>query len=174
MEEMSLAELRDRLKMLQATQAKELEDKRELNLLKKNQKQEELHDKAEVLSKIREQSKTEARERLVKIQAKKAEEEELKQKFREQCILEASGRIAQKKKLKLEEEARLRRELKEISIRRQFLAANAEMVEAKAHQEQQIGLEREAKDRQVATLSDQKMKNEVKARELMIRRQNKE
>merc|ERR1719160_1666873 len=104
MEEMSLAELRDRLKMLQATQAKELEDKRELNLLKKNQKQEELNEKAQILSKIREQSKTEARERLVKIQAKKEAEEELKQKFREQCVVEASGRIAQKKKLKLEEE----------------------------------------------------------------------
>lgn len=174
MEEMSLAELRERLKMLQAQQAKELEDRREITLEKKHHKQMDLLEKAEKLAKVREQALFEAQERHNKIQAKQDEEQQQREKMREQCIMDASEKIANKKKQKREEEARLRRELKEISIKRQFLQANAEMVEAKAHGEQQKGLEREARDRQNNSLLEQKKKNEVKAKEQMIRRENRQ
>lgn len=173
MEEMSLAELRERLKMVTAQQAKQLEDKRELNLKKKENKNTELLEKAENLSKIRDQAKSEAKERQAKMRARQEEEEAQRQRIREQCIIDAAEKIAQKKRDKKEEEARLRRELKEISIKRQFLQANAEMVEAKAHGEQQKGLEREARDRQNNLLLEQKMKNDVKAKEKTIRIENK-
>eukprot|EP00746_Dinoflagellata_sp_MGD_P161759 gnl/MRDRNA2_/MRDRNA2_89028_c0_seq1.p1 gnl/MRDRNA2_/MRDRNA2_89028_c0~~gnl/MRDRNA2_/MRDRNA2_89028_c0_seq1.p1 ORF type:complete len:760 (+),score=202.59 gnl/MRDRNA2_/MRDRNA2_89028_c0_seq1:111-2390(+) len=172
MEEMSLAELRERLKMLHAANEKELEDRRERNLDRKDMKQSDLLEKAENLSKVRNQARTEAQQRAERIMAKKAEEEAQRERIREQCIIEASEKIAQKKKQKREEEARLRRELKEISIKRQFLQANAEMVESKAHGEQQKGLEREARDRQNNLLLDQKKKNDIKAKEQIIRREN--
>merc|ERR1712025_1237043 len=97
-----------------------------------------------------------------------------RERIREQCVIEASEKIKKKKNQKREEEARLRRELKEISIKRQFLQANAEMVESKAHGEQQKGLEREARDRQNHTLLEQKRKNEVKAKAQVIRRENRD
>merc|ERR1719453_379804 len=76
MEEMSLAELRERLKMLQAANEKELEDKREKNLDRKDMKQSDLLEKAENLSKVRNQARTEAQQRAERIMAKKQEEEE--------------------------------------------------------------------------------------------------
>merc|ERR1712190_639784 len=57
LEEMSLAELRERLINEQAKQAKELEDKRERQLEKKVEKQNELAEKAALLAKIREQAR---------------------------------------------------------------------------------------------------------------------
>jgi hypothetical protein len=174
MEEMSLAELRERLKMLQAADEKELEDRREKNLERKDMKQSALLEKAQNLSKVRDQARSEANARAERIMAKKREEEEQRERIREQCIIEASEKIALKKKQKREEEARLRRELKEISIKRQFLQANAEMVESKAHGEQQKGLDREARDRQNNLLIEQKKKNDVKAKEQVIRRENRD
>jgi hypothetical protein len=173
MEEMSLAELRERLKMLGAANEKELDDKRELNLQRKDAKQSQLFEKAENLSKVRNLARQEAQERADKLAAKKREEEAQRERIREQCIIEASEKISHKKKMKREEEARLRRELKEISIKRQFLQANAEMVESKAHGEQQKGLEREASNRQNDLLLEQKRKNDVKSKEQLIRRENK-
>merc|ERR1719424_1189094 len=81
-------------------------------------------------------------------------------------------KIAQKKKERREEELRLKKELKGISTKRQFLAANAEMVEAKAHAEQQAGLEREASARQRSGLVDQSRVNDIKRKEKTILRQN--
>merc|ERR1719453_516021 len=174
MEEMSLAELRERLKMLQATNEKELQDKRELNLHKKDTKQGQLLEKAQNLSKVRDIARQEATDRAEKEAAKKQEEEAQRERIREQCVLDAAQKIANKKKQKREEEARLRRELKEISIKRQFLQANAEMVEMKAHGEQQKGLDREAKDRQNNLLMEQKKKNDIKAKEKTIRGENRD
>merc|ERR1719271_811285 len=116
----------------------------------------ELVEKAETLAKIREMAKDEGRERHAVIKVRKAEAEERQRVHREQCVVEAAEKIAQKKKERRDEELRLKKELKEISTKKQFLAANAEMLEAKAHSAQQAGLEREAMMRQKRTLVDQK------------------
>merc|ERR1712187_760434 len=63
LEEMSLAELRERIKIMEANQRKELEDKRERQLEKKMEKQQELAEKAETLAKIRDRAKEEANQR---------------------------------------------------------------------------------------------------------------
>merc|ERR1719313_1728773 len=104
MEEMPLSELRERLNMITAQRAKEIEDKKELNLSKKITKQHQLTEKVEVCAKIREQAKVEAKERHIRMQVKKQEEEEAKKKFSEQCTVEVAQRIAQKKKAMREEE----------------------------------------------------------------------
>merc|ERR1711879_929513 len=61
LEEMSYAELQERLKMLESQRAKELEDKKERQLEKKLEKQQELAEKAETLAKIRDMAKIEAK-----------------------------------------------------------------------------------------------------------------
>lgn len=174
MEEMSLAELRERLEMVKSIRSQELEDKRERQLEKKHEKQMELAEKLDNLVRVRKTAKEQATARHEEIERKKKEEEERQEKFREQCILEAAEKIAQKKKQRREEEMRLKKELKEISIKRQFLQANAEMVESKAHGEQQLGLQREARNRQNALLIQQKKKNEIKNKETQIRRENRQ
>jgi len=172
LEEMSLAELRERLQMETAKQVKELEDKRERQLEKKHEKQLELAEKAETLAKIRDMAKQESQERHAVVKVRKKEAEERQKGFREQCVVEAAEKIAQKKKERREEELRLKKELKEISTKRQFLAANAEMVEAKAHSEQQAGLEREAAARQRIGLYEQSRANDIKKGERAILRVN--
>merc|ERR1712110_231540 len=57
LEEMSLAELRERLSIVTIQREKETEDKRERQLEKKLEKQQELAEKAATLAKIREQAK---------------------------------------------------------------------------------------------------------------------
>lgn len=52
--------------------------------------------------------------------------------IREKGILEAYEKINQKKKEKREEDERLAKELKEIKLQRQYLNANAAMVEEQA------------------------------------------
>lgn len=174
LEEMSHAELWERLKILQAQQAKELDEKRERQLEKKLEKNQELAEKADTLAKIRERAKDEAKQRHEAMRRKKQEEEEAQQRYREQCIEEVAQKIQKKKQQKREEELRLRKELKEISMKRQFLAANAEMVEAKAHAEQHAGLDREARCRQKETLAEQRRQNEIKTKETMLRRLNRQ
>lgn len=174
LEEMSHAELYERLNIVQAQHAKELEEKRERQLEKKMEKQQDLAERAETLAKIRERAKDEARQRNDMILKKKQEDEEAQQRYREDCIEEVAKKIQLKKQQKREEELRLRKELKEIAMKRQFLAANAEMVEAKAHAQQLAGLDREARCRQRDTLSEQRRQNEIKSKDAMIRRTNRQ
>jgi len=172
LEEMSLSELRERLQQDNSNRQKELEYKRETQLEKKHGKQVELAEKAETLAKIRDMARGESQDRHIVMKERKVQEENRKQVYRDQCVVEAAEKIAQKKKDRREEELRLKKELKEISTKRQFLAANAEMVEAKAHSEQQAGLEREAAARQRSGLYDQSRVNDIKRKEKTILRQN--
>lgn len=174
LEEMSIAELRERLKLFEAQQEKELADKRERQLHKKAEKQQEFAEKAETLAKIREMAKDEAKGRHSERKARAQEIEERKVQYRDKCIEEAAGKIAAKKKQKRDEESALKKELKDIATKNSFRSANAEMVEAKAHGEQQNGLEREARDRQVNLLFDQRKRNEIGARENDIRTVNRD
>merc|ERR1712187_483292 len=76
MEEMSFAELQERLKLLEAQRSKELEEKKERQLDKKIEKQRELQEKAETLVKIREMAKEEAKQRHAERKAREVEIEE--------------------------------------------------------------------------------------------------
>merc|ERR1711920_309884 len=172
LEEMSLAELRERLQNEQAKQAKELEDKRERQLEKKVEKQNELAEKAALLAKIREQAREQQEAKHAAIKKRNAEIEKAKERHREESIMEVAEKIQLKKQQKKEEELKLKRELKEISTKKQFLNANADMVEAKAHGEQHIGLEREARERQRVMLIEQRKKMDIKRKDTMIRRDN--
>jgi len=172
LDEMSFAELKERLSMLHAKVEREREAKRLDIMEAKNLAQKDLLEKAHTCAKIRDMAKIEAQQRHTKTKLRQADEELQKQKVREACVLKAQEKIACKKKQRLDEEKRLQRELKEISTKRQFLQANAEMVEMKAYEEQQKGLEREARVRQEVQVRDQVLKDEISRTESKIRRGN--
>ncbi|CAE8638882.1 unnamed protein product [Polarella glacialis] len=172
LEEMSLAELRERLKIVSANRAKETEEKRERQLDRKFEKQNELTEKAETLAKIRERAREETQQRHEKFRQQKVDVEAQKQMHREQCVQEVAEKILLKKQQKKGEELRLKKELKEIATKRQFLLANAEMVEVNARAEQHSGLDREARLRQKNLLVEQRRANEINKSVVQIRRDN--
>lgn len=65
------------------------------------------------------------------------------------------GKIEHKKKEKREEEARLAQELKEIRLQRQYLNANAAMVEEMAWKQLEAGKERQIRNNQNEALIEQ-------------------
>merc|ERR1719313_2882097 len=172
LEEMSLVELRERLSMEKARRAREVEVKR-LNIIEeKNVKVRDIAGKADQCSRIREMAREESEVRREKMLKQREEEEKGRQAIREKSVLAAQEKIAAKKRERRQEELRLRREEKEISVKRQFLQANAEMVEIKAYEEQQKGLEREAKTRQEVQIAVEQRNREIARLEEKIRRVN--
>ena len=68
--------------------------------------------------------------------------------------MQAYENINKKKTDKAAEEARLAKELKEIKLQRQYMNANAAMVEAKVWKELEAGKERQVRDAQNGKLID--------------------
>jgi hypothetical protein len=77
-----------------------------------------------------------------------------KQAIREEGLRDAYERISKKKKDKQDEDERLAKELKEIRLQRQYMNANAAMVEEKAWKELEAGAERQIRDQQNIRLID--------------------
>merc|ERR1719506_2496294 len=158
--------------MEKARREREVEVKR-LNIIEeKNVKVKDIAGKADQCSKIREMARGESELRRDKILKQKEEEEKGRQAVREKSVLAAREKIAAKKRERRQEELRLKREEKEISVKRQFLQANAEMVEIKAYEEQQKGLEREAKTRQEVQIAVEQRNREIMLLEENIRKVN--
>lgn len=67
---------------------------------------------------------------------------------------EAYEKISTKKRLKAEEDARLAKELKEIKLQRQYMNANAAMVEYKQWEGLEAGKERMIRNAQNVKLID--------------------
>ena len=102
---------------------------------------------AKKIEEARVKRKSEAdKRRQDKLDHEKAKEE-ARIRAREEGLREAYSKISSKKKAKKDEEERLAKELKEIKLQRQYLNANAAMVEYKAWQELEKGKEREIRDR---------------------------
>jgi len=166
LDEMSLAELRERYQIEKATQERKRAEKRDFILDEKREKNKVLLAKAENLSKIRTIARAEAAERHAKLKEEKRQAELVQQKISEQATVEVAERIRKKKEARYKEEQRLAKELKEINVKRQFLAAGAEAMEAKQYYEQLKGLEREAIDRQKEALHDAKVGRKVRKAEI--------
>jgi len=172
LEEMSYAELQERLTMERARREREVEVRRQNIIEDRNQKVEDLATRAEQCAKIRDMAREESEARREKLLQRKAKVEVEKQKVREASVLAAQEKIAAKKRERRNEELRLRRELKQINTKRQFLQANAEMVEKKAYEEQQTGLQREARTKQEDAIRVEKRHEEIARTEAKLRRLN--
>ena len=171
LEEMSLAQLRERLE----NKKKEIEDeinvRRDENIRNKEAKAQDLNDK---LSKITEHRGIRAQQH-EELKKKKIEDKEKKakiyQEMREKGLLTAYEKINSKKQARMAEQKKLEKELKEIKLKRQYLNANRALVEEKAYKEHEAGAEREAKERQANALIEQERIERIKLSEANLRSQ---
>ena len=116
MEEMSVAELRERLEFNKRQREQEVAFKRETNLTRKEQEAQQLIEESKKIEEARIRRKQQNDQRR---SSKNAAAEALAAKTkaaREKGLLEVHGKINQKKKEKADEEARLAQELKEIRL----------------------------------------------------------
>ena len=155
LEEMSIAELRERIEFNRRKLEQDTEKKRQDNLTRKDKEAEELK---ETQAKIEEARNKRRQENDAKRKAKNdaaAALEEKRRQMREQGLIEAYEKIKKKKQDKQEADERLAKELKEIRLQRQYMNANAAMVEDKAWKELEAGAERQIRNKQNEKLIDQ-------------------
>ena len=86
--------------------------------------------------------------------------------------MEAYEKINKKKQDKRDEDERLAKELKEIKLQRQYLNANAAMVEYKAWKELENGKERQIRNNQNERLIDQCKVNQIMVKDQTLRADN--
>mmetsp|Transcript_9347 Transcript_9347/g.13912 ORF Transcript_9347/g.13912 Transcript_9347/m.13912 type:complete len:470 (+) Transcript_9347:1264-2673(+) len=169
LEEMSLAQLKEKLEERKKLFQEEAEKKREENIRNKELKSQELMDKASRIASLREQQSRLKEEQRKKKQEQEDKKKQLQQEIREKGMLTAYERINAKKQARLKEQKKLQKELKEIRLKRQYLNANQALVEEKAWKEQEAGAEREAKQRQAQALVDQERAEKIKLSETNLR-----
>jgi len=99
--------------------------------------------------------------------------EEKKKEIREKGLKDAYEKINKKKADKRSEDERLAKELKEIRLQRQYMNANAAMVEEKAWKELEQGAERQIRNNQNDKLIDQSKINGIQVKDQTIRAENK-
>lgn len=172
MEEMSVAELRERLEWNKREREQEIAFKRETNLTRKEQEAQRLIEESKKIEEARLKRKQANDSRRSNKQSA-AEALAAKTKAaREKGLLEVHGKIDRKKKEKADEEARLAQELKEIRLQRQYLNANAAMVEEKAWKELEAGKERQIRNNQNDRLINQSKGNEIMVKDQTVRADN--
>jgi hypothetical protein len=170
--EMSMAELRERLEYEKIVREAETEKKREETRKFKEEKSDMLSSTAESIMRARNDLKDKKdRERMEKLR-KKEQEEHKRKEVRERGLIEAYDRISEKKRLKQAEEDRLAAELRKIKLQREYLNADKSMMERKAWKDLEDGAEREAREKQNNALLDQWKTNGIKVKDLTINATN--
>lgn len=169
LEEMSLAELRERLETLKKERADEEERIRQENLKKKEDYSKMIVEKSERIAAAREK-KAQENEKKREIRKKKEEDEKRRtQEIKEKGLCEVQEKIAEKKREKRKEEERLAKELKEIRLQRQYLNENKAKIEEKAWKRQELGAERQVRVTQNQKLVDQYAVETVKLQETKLK-----
>ena len=135
LEEMSVAELRERIEYNKRKLEEDTERKRQENIARKDKEAEELVSTASKIQEAREKRKAENDARRAEKKKQQEEMEKKKKEIREKGLVEAYEKINKKKKDKRDEDERLAKELKMIRLNRQYMNANAAMVEEKAWKE---------------------------------------
>ena len=124
LEEMSLAQLRERLDQVKLERKEEEELRRVENNKKKDGKEMDLKMKVAEIKMVREEkARIQAEKRQQKLQEEE-EERKFKQALREKSLLEVHGKITKKKDDKQAELERIAKELREIKLKRQYLNAD--------------------------------------------------
>ncbi|KAF4665386.1 hypothetical protein FOL47_004628 [Perkinsus chesapeaki] len=172
LEEMSLSELKERLKLAREADEAERVNRRAHNLEQKRIQQESLLAKAEQLSAVRQQARIEADERHRREAQAKADEAELEREIHEKAVLEVTEKIAEKKRQRLAEERRLQEELMEITRKRAALAESSKKIATMRQKELHKGRRREAYHRQKVLLDDKSRQLKVLSQEKAIREMN--
>jgi hypothetical protein len=167
--ECSVAELRERLELNKRKLEQEIDFKREQNLAKKEREAETLIEDVNKIEEARKKRKIAADSRREQQEKDAAVREAARVAIREKGLIEVYDKISTKKKIKRDEEERLAKELKEIKLQRQYLNANAAMVEYKAWEELEVGKERAIRENQNFKLLEQCGVNEIKVSDQLVR-----
>ena len=159
---MSVAELRERLELNKQKLIQEIEFKRDVNLAKKERDALNLVEDAQKIEEARKKRKEQADLRREQHSRDLAVREAARVNAREKGLKEVYDKISTKKQQKELEDARLAKELKEIKLNRQYMNANAAMVEYKQWEGLEAGKERMIREGQNTKLIDQCGANEIK------------
>jgi hypothetical protein len=154
LEEMSLAELRERLMIVEEQRQEEEESKRGKILIAKQEKEADLAQRVKRLGGMRERAATEAASKREKEKAKERSVEGERRERLADAQLKVQQTLETKRAQRMQKEAELAAELKRIKIKNQFLEADKEAVERKKVESQQAGEQREIVDRQHTKLSE--------------------
>eukprot|EP01052_Picozoa_sp_SAG31_P038661 SAG31_NODE_5210_length_2674_cov_1.231845_1_plen_790_part_10 len=172
LEEMSLAELKERLAFNTRRDATLREEKRENILKERKEKEDDLARRADRLNRIRSQASAEGTARR-REKERKARDLRLAEKAKsDEAALKLQAELEQKRAARKAEDERLAAELKEISIKKQYLDADASKVEETKYKELQMGFEREIKARQTCKQHEQAIYEATRATEVNLRTKN--
>ena len=152
LEEMSLAELRERLLIVEEQRSEEEEAKRAKITIEKQEKEADLAQRVKRLGGMRERAATEAASKREAVKVKERAAKEDKRERLADAQLKVQQTLETKRAQRMEKEAELAAELKRIKIKNQFLEADKEAVERKKVESQQAGEQREIMDRQQSKL----------------------
>ena len=171
LEEMSLAQLRERLEKRKLDIESDINSRREENIRAKEGKAQELENKIERITEHRNmRAKQHVEDKKNKMEEREKKEKQY-QEMREKGLLSAYEKINAKKQARQSEQKKLEKELKEIKLKRQYMNANRALVEEKAWKEHEAGAEREAKERQANSLIEQERIERIKLSEANLRSQ---
>lgn len=162
LEEMSLAELKERLDNLKVQKENEILTKKNENIKKKEEYKCMIEDKKTKILDNRSTKEQQYSEKKAKEKQEKAEKQEKEKQLSELQRAEAMKKIEKKHKQKQKEQDALSKELREIKLKRQYLNANKEIMEAKAWKELDNGAERVAANSQNKKLITQHQAEKVK------------
>jgi hypothetical protein len=168
LEEMSLAELRERLEEQKQFVENFLHAKREENKIKQDEKSENMINKAKIIADHRDKLRN-----LKEVERKNKKENieilnNLQKEIREKSLFEVKSKIQKKKQKIKKEEEEFEKKIREIKLQRQYLQQGKAVVEEKAFKQIEDGLERKINDRQNQELIDQEVKESVKVTNLVI------
>ena len=143
LEEMSLAELRERLRMNEEAEAEKEALRRASIVTAKQEREADLARRVTNLSAMREMSVAQAAERREKVKVEERAVAAAKKERVADAQLKLHAQIEAKRAATKREDAALAAELKAIKIKNQFLGADKEAVERKKWESQQAGQQRE-------------------------------
>ena len=149
--EMSLVELRERLRMVHANAEEEVVEKRKAIMRTKQMKEHKLKARLDNIRRVRRMSSTEARKQRKRIKELEHEQVIREKKIVDTAVKEVARRLDIKRIQKQRELDELQEAEEKIAKKRQFLGAAAAMVEEKKFEDLLSGASREARVRQTET-----------------------
>lgn len=162
LEEMSLVELRERLEQQKKFTEEYLIAKREENKLKIEEKNENLLEKANIISEHREKLRNLKENQRKNKKELKENMQNIQKQIREKTLHEVKNKIEKKKEKIRREEEEFQKKIRDIKLQQQFLQQGKTVLEEKAMKQIEDGLERKINNKQNKDLMDQQIKESIK------------
>eukprot|EP00002_Diphylleia_rotans_P033114 TRINITY_DN7011_c0_g1_i12.p1 TRINITY_DN7011_c0_g1~~TRINITY_DN7011_c0_g1_i12.p1 ORF type:complete len:758 (-),score=191.79 TRINITY_DN7011_c0_g1_i12:49-2322(-) len=167
--EMSIAELKDRLAMQKLKYEEEKSSKRQEIIMAKKEKDQELIEKMERLSRLHRKAEDSFSSRKETEKAREAGEKAVEKAKKDEKLIALQEKLEAKRQVRRSEQEKLAEERKSIMLKNQFLRADKNNIEEKKFAQQEKGLERAARLRQMQELERMKLEKEIQEKEDALR-----